>query len=106
MKKIKSTEELVLVVLKRNLKARADDFILYGGILKEMGISLRETNLYNFLATAKQNGIPSFETVTRCRRHIQELMPELKDEKTDLERSKKVKDYKEYNLTDVGGNNE
>jgi hypothetical protein len=106
MKKIKSTEELVLNVLTRNFRARTDDFILYGGILKEMGIDLRKTNLYDFLANAKKNGMPSFETATRCRRHIQEIMPELKDEKTDLERSKKVKDYKEYNLTDIGGNNE
>ena len=104
MKKIKSTEELVLNVLRRNFRARTDDFILYGGILKEMGINLKETNLYDFLATAKQKGIPSFETCTRARRHIQELMPELKDEKTDWERSKKIQDFKEYNLTDVGGN--
>jgi hypothetical protein len=104
MKKIKSTEELVLNVLKRNFRARTDDFILYGGILKEMGISLRDTNLYDFLATAKKSGVPSFETVTRCRRHIQEIIPELKDEKTDWNRSKKIQDFKEYNLTDVGGN--
>lgn len=100
--KIKSTEEIVLEVLNRNLRARTDDFILYGGVLKEMGISLRQTNLYNFLANAKKNNIPSFETVTRCRRHIQEILPRLKDDKTDLERLKKIQEFKEYNLTDIG----
>lgn len=103
MKKIKATEEIVLNVLTRNFRARTDDFILYGGVIKELGISLKQTNLYDFLATAKEKGLPSFETCTRCRRHIMEIMPELKDEKTELERSKKVKDFREYNLTDIGG---
>lgn len=102
MNKIKSTEELVLTVLQRNKRAREDDFILYGGVLKEMRIDLKSTNLYDFLSTAKIKGVPTFETVTRCRRHIQELMPELKEFKTDLERSKQQEEFKKYNLSDIG----
>lgn len=96
MKKIKSTEELVLNVLKRNFRARTDDFILYGGILKEMGISLKETNLYDFLATAKKSGVPSFETVTRARRKLCEENDFLVDKETSKHRKDKENEFIEY----------
>ena len=83
---IKYTEEYVLAVLERNLKARTDDFILYGGVLKEMGVDLKHTSVYDLLANAKFLMLPSFETVTRCRRHIQELRQDLKDDKTKKKR--------------------
>lgn len=102
MKTIKNTEETVLAVLERNLKARTDDFILYGGVLKEMGVVLKETSLYDFLANAREWGLPSFETVTRCRRHIQELRQDLKDGQTAIAREQKIEDYKIYNLSGIG----
>lgn len=102
MKTIKNTEETVLTVLQRNLKARTDDFILYGGVLKEMGVILKETSLYDFLANARNWGLPSFETVTRCRRHIQELRQDLKDGKTAIARENRIEDFKNYNLSGIG----
>lgn len=101
IEKLRTTEDYVLAVLKRNKRARKDDFILYGGVLKEMGISLKLT-LAEFLANAKQDNVPSFETVTRCRRHIQEQMPELKDENITLIRQETVYDFVEYNNKRVG----
>lgn len=103
MNKIKCVEDTVLAVLKRNKRARCDDFVLYGSVLKELGIDLQATTLYDFLATAKSSGMPSFETCTRCRRHIQELMPELKDDKVSIKREEMVEKFKQYNLSDIGG---
>lgn len=102
MKTIKNTEEYVLDVLEHNLKARTDDFILYGAVLKRLGVDLRNTSLYDFLATARENRYPSFETVTRCRRHIQELRTDLTDGKTAIAREQKIEEYKNYNLTGIG----
>ena len=102
MSTIKNTEDYVLDALERNLKARQDDFILYGAVLKRLGIDLRNTSVYDLLANAKQWKLPSFETVTRCRRHIQELRQDLSDDKTAVAREQKIEDYKEYNISGIG----
>jgi hypothetical protein len=100
MKRIKKTEDIVLDVLENNLKARQDDFILYGAVLKRLGVDLKQ-GLYEFLAKAKENKMPSFETVTRCRRHIQELRLDLVDNKIAIAREENIERFKEYNLSDV-----
>lgn len=63
MKQIKTIEKIVLDILEKNLRSREDDFILYGAVLRRVGIDLKNTNLYYFLANAKGNKCPSFETV-------------------------------------------
>ena len=102
MKTIKKTEDVVLDVLTVNKRARQDDFILYGAVLKRLGIDLKNTSLYDFLATAKIKKIPSFETVTRCRRHIAELRPDLVDVATAIKREAREEDFKYYNITSIG----
>ena len=99
--KIKTYENIVLRVLEENKRARADDFILYGSVLKRLGIDL-QTSLYEFLANAKSNKVPSFETITRCRRHTQELRTDLQDSETAVMREERIQEFKEYNLTGVG----
>lgn len=99
--KLKSLESIVIDALKRNPRARQDDFILYGSVLKAMKVSF-ETTIFQFLATAKENKMPTFESVSRCRRHIQELMPELKDQKAAVKREEKIEDYKIYNISGIG----
>lgn len=91
----------MLRTLEENLRAREDDFILYGGVLKRLGVDLRKATLYDFLATAKENGIPSFETVTRCRRHIQQLRTDLVG-KVAVKREDRQEDFINYNLTGIG----
>lgn len=98
---IKDVEKLVLSSLEHNPKARENDFILYGSVLKRIGIDLKNTSLYDFLSTA--NGkYPTFESVSRCRRHIQELRQDLKDSKTAIAREEMQEIYKEYNRTYLG----
>ena len=59
-------------------ESRKDDFMLYGLVLLNMGYDLN-VNLIHFLTYAKDNKVPSFASVVRCRRKIFELYPELKD---------------------------
>lgn len=101
MSNLKSTEEIVIDVLRRNERARKDDFILYGSVLRQLGVDL-STSLYEFLSKAKTNKMPTFETVSRCRRHINELLPELADQKTVEKRIEKIADFKKYNLSGIG----
>lgn len=101
MKKIKKYEEIVLEALETNERTRKDDFVLYGAVLKRLGIDLRQS-LCVFLANAKSDKIPSFETITRCRRHIQELRQDLVDSTTAVAREEKIEDFIEYNKSEIG----
>lgn len=94
--KIKRTEDYVMEVLKRNIKARSDDFRLYGGVLKDLGIDLKATSLYDFLLIAKDKDYPSFESVTRARRKIFENYPELQPVETKLNRENKEREIVKY----------
>ena len=100
MERLKKTEDIVLQVLEKNIRARKDDFVLYGAVLNKLGVNLKQS-LCEFLAKAKENKMPSFETVTRCRRHIQELRTDLTDIKTAVAREENIERFKEYNLSDV-----
>lgn len=102
---IKTTEEQVLIALERNIKSRSDDFILYGCVLRQLGYNLKDTSLYDFLAKAKENKTPTFETVTRCRRHIQELRQDLIDNKCAINRQSTEIDFKNYNNSGIGDDN-
>lgn len=99
--KVKNTEQYVLDALKGNIRAREDDFILYGVVLKKLGYDLKNTNLYEFLANAKTSNTPSFETVTRCRRKLQEQMPSLRETEITKARQEKTTEFINYSKTRV-----
>ena len=100
--KIKKYESLVLETLEFNNRARWDDFVLYGAVLRKLGVDLKNTTLFEFLSTADSNNMPSFETITRCRRHIQALRTDLQDDATAVARQNKMDDYVAYNRTGIG----
>ena len=102
--KIKSFEEIVLDILEVNKLARSNDFILYGSVLRRLGVDLKNTNLYDFLINANTNKMPSFATITKCRRHVQSLRTDLQDDKTAVARENKIDDYVAYNRTGIGEN--
>jgi len=94
--KLKKTEEIVLDALTTNPKSREDDFILYGAVLKRMGVDLKKISLYDFLATARIKGYPTFETCSRARRKIQEYRQDLVSVKVAVireDRQEKVKNW-------------
>ena len=96
MKNQKTTEMLVEELLENKPRTRTDDFILYGAILKQCGLNLRETTMYDFLATAKQSKYPTFSAVARARRKVQERRPELKDKATAEARRDEQYEYIKY----------
>ena len=98
--KLKTIEPLVLNALENNELACSDDFILYGSVLKRLNIDLKMP-IGEMLANHSNLGIPSFESVTRCRRHIQELRTDLQDSETAVAREIKQDDYKIYNLSGI-----
>lgn len=99
--KIKEYEQLIIKLLEEKPPARKDDFILYGLVLKNCGISL-DMSLKEFFLTHKKIKAPNFKTIERNRRHIQRLRPDLKDSKTAIAREEKIEEYREYNLTSIG----
>lgn len=101
MKRLKKIESVVLDALQTNKRARSDDFILYGAVLKRLGVDLT-ISLSQFLSFAKSEKMPSFESVSRCRRHLQELNTELQDNKTAVAREKEQDKFKTYNISGVG----
>lgn len=101
---IKNIEGLVLETLEENQRARKDDFVLYGGVLKRMGIDLRQS-LAVFLANAKVDCMPSFETVSRARRKIQEERKDLVDYETEEKRREAEQDFILYSRTTIKEDN-
>lgn len=93
--KLENVETYVLQALEENSLARKDDFILYGAVLKRMGIDINLSLSYIFF-NAKKLKIPAMATVMRSRRKIFETRPELADENTQVHRQEKIKDYINY----------
>ena len=99
MNKMQKLEDIVLSILQKNWRARQDDFILYGAVLKRLGVSLETTTLYDFLARAKYNKMPSLEGVPRARRKICEKHPELVDKETEKHRTAEQSNFINYSRT-------
>lgn len=96
MAKLYEVQELVYRALVDNPTTRSDDFILILEVLSnycDKGITLE-----GVIRNHKELGIPSFETITRARRKIQETHKELIDEKAKKVRKEEEKDFKEYAL--------
>lgn len=94
-KKLNKTNVIVQHVLEKHPKARDDDFVLYGFVLYYMGYNI-DQSLRHFLGTAKQTDAPAFATVTKCRRTLQGIYPELMG-KSQEERNEMQMVYKTYN---------
>lgn len=94
MSKIKLIEPLVEEALITNRETRKDNFILYIEVLKHF--INPQMSLENVFLNHKALGIPSLESITRCRRKLQEKNPDLKDAETALIRSMEEEHYKDY----------
>lgn len=94
MSKIKLIEPLVEEALITNRETRKDNFILYIEVLKHF--INPQMSLENVFLNHKALGIPSLESITRCRRKLQEKNPDLKDNETALIRSIEEEQYRDY----------
>ena len=71
MEKLKDLEKKVRIILKNNPVTRGDDDLLYEYLLEEMKVNLSSITARTFLLSYRKMGIPTIETVGRCRRRIQ-----------------------------------
>lgn len=71
-KEIVKTHSLVKRILEENRNARNSDLVLYMEICRKVNNSALYLPLYEVLTNFKEYGLPSFETVSRTRRKVQE----------------------------------
>ena len=95
MARIKSLEPLVERALEENVYARGDNYQLYVEVLRHFihvdRLTFEEVCIHHVTL-----GIPALETITRCRRKIQERRPDLRDpesEKARLETESEIYAY-------------
>ena len=96
MAKLYVMESIVLQVLKENPAARSDDYILMLLICQKIDSALINEPFESVMKFHKVNGLPNWETVTRCRRKIQAKYPELVSPVTARKRRKEEAEYMEY----------
>lgn len=96
MAKINLVHQLVYDTLKNNPETRTDDFILIREVLSYWLSG--EMSIDSLFLNHKQLGIPSFETITRCRRKIQEQFPELVNAEVEELREQEEGEYVHYAL--------
>lgn len=94
MKKIYFIEPIVKEALTNNPQTRGDNFLLYNEVLKQY-VDTRHS--FEFICEKHvELGIPSLETITRCRRKLQEKNPDLRDKKSAELRQDIKQDYINY----------
>ena len=89
-------QPLVLEALERNPAARKDDFILILEVLKNFVTA--ELPLEAVFKYHVQIGLPSFASIVRIRRKLQEKHPHLVDATAQKVRSDEQKEFKDYAL--------
>lgn len=67
-------------ILIENPRTRDDDMLLYSAFLAKFMIVGVDETFYHVMQTAKARGIPSYESITRARRKVQEQEPMLQGE--------------------------
>lgn len=91
---LKTIEDVVTDCLKTNVESQKNDFILYADVLDKLGI---DSTYFRKFINGNMGRIPSFESVTRCRRKAQEKNNDLKDAHISLFRKNvKEPEYVEY----------
>ena len=80
-------------IMREHPEAKDDDFKLYGWACKESDARVMQLTFTQVLWNASKLNIPSYESVTRARRKLQELHPELRGVAYN-KRMKKQSEYK------------
>lgn len=87
--------------LKNHPETRGDNFLLYNEVLKHYIDT--SASLYGVFKHHAELGIPSLESITRCRRKIQERNPSLRPVE-DIQEARKAEEseYLKYAKSDDG----
>lgn len=73
---LQDTKSWVERLLRKYPKLRTSDDYLYGAIVNEANAGFKTCN--EFFKSREALGVPSYETVSRCRRKLQEQYEELR----------------------------
>lgn len=82
-------------ILLENPATRDDDMLLYSAFLAKFMIVHPSETFYEVCATAKRRKIPSYESITRARRKVQEKEPLLQG-KRRKDRKAEEETYRDY----------
>lgn len=96
MGKIKDIEYKVKMVLENYADAREDDFTLIQRFKDTFFMWNSWKDVFN---RHNDLGFPSFETITRCRRKLQEVYPHLQAKKVVELRAKMEQQFEKYALS-------
>lgn len=92
---MKDYHSKVKQILEAYPATRDDDMLLYGVFLaNHSSVSPTET-FYYVCQTAQARGLPSYESISRARRKIQEQEPSLRGTRRDV-RMAEEEEYHEY----------
>lgn len=99
MTKLKELEPVVKEILKQKPATRGDDDLLYVYVLDQMHINLNSYSVTSFLLNYRKLGVPTIESVGRCRRKIQTKNEELKPTPDIILKRKKLENsFYNYSL--------
>lgn len=93
--KIDNLENIIIDVLERNKFTRKDDHMLYIEVCSDINPNCLD-NFMEAFKYRKEFELPSFESVSRCRRKVQERYPDLKEYNVAEKRYDKQVDYIDY----------
>lgn len=95
MAQLRTLKNLVEEILRNDKLARKDDCYLILQVISRLYPYEVGKNFEAVMFNAKNKGI-SFESITRCRRKVQEKNSELVDKETFIMRKAKQKEYIEF----------
>lgn len=82
-------------ILIENPATRDDDMLLYGAFMAKFNLVSYDKTFYDVMSNAKKWGLPSYESITRARRKVQEKEPLLQGERRKQRMEEEAK-YHEY----------
>lgn len=95
--RIKKTEKIVLSVMLARPETRSNDFKLTYYVFENIiGASVDTKTFGEIMLNNVEYGLPSLHSITRSRRKLFEIYPELKPYKATEKRKELEEEYKEY----------
>lgn len=97
--RVNQLENAVLNCLVNDDRCKKDDFILYLSVIEAYGLDTT-MSIHSALKNHSVLKLPSFESVSRCRRKLQERDVSLKDDDTAKMRERERQEYEDYAMSD------
>jgi len=94
--KLKTLEEDVLKILTKYERTRSDDFDLIYAVYCTMNKDIKNMTFAEVMLHHKELGLPSFESITRCRRKICETQQDLINWNTAVVRAEEREKFEDY----------